>query len=184
MGSQDKTLPSSAEESSKERVEQIGRYRLERVLGKGGMGVVHAAYDPELDRLVALKVLHESRGQARLVREAQAMARLRHPNVLTVHDVGVSDDRVYVTMELIEGTTLRAWQTTATRSWREIVSMYIAAGRGLAAAHDAGIVHRDFKPDNVLIGNDGSVRVADFGLARAGENPSSTGSGSGSNARM
>src|SRR5689334_1111615 len=104
MGSQDKTLPSSAEESSStEGVEQIGRYRIERRLGSGGMGVVHAAHDPELDRRVALKVLHESRGQARLLREAQAMARLRHPNVLTVHDVGVSDDRVFITMELIDG---------------------------------------------------------------------------------
>lgn len=169
-GSFDDTLPASGS-SPAQGPERIGRYRLERVLGRGGMGVVHAARDPDLDRVVALKVMHESRGQARLVREAQAMARLRHPNVLTVHDVGVSDDRVYITMELVEGTTLRAWQTAAPRTWREVVTMYIAAGRGLVAAHDAGIVHRDFNPGNVLVGKDGSIRVADFGLARALELP-------------
>ncbi len=167
-GGFDDTMPSSG--SSPAQVpERVGRYRLERVLGRGGMGVVHAARDPDLDRLVALKLMHDARGQARLVREAQAMARLRHPNVLTVHDVGVAGDRVYITMELIEGTTLRAWQSAAPRTWREVVTVYIAAGRGLAAAHDAGIVHRDFNPGNVLVGNDGSIRVADFGLARGDE---------------
>src|SRR5687768_6991469 len=181
----DDTLPAdsaqptpAASPTPQQSPELVGRYRLERVLGEGGMGVVHAAYDPELDRPVALKLLHETRNQGRLLREAQAMVRLRHPNVVTVHDVGVSGDRVFVTMELIEGKTLRAWLHAAPRTWREIITMYIAAGRGLAAAHDAGIIHRDFKPDNVLIGTDGSVRVADFGLARAGELPSSSSSGS------
>jgi tetratricopeptide (TPR) repeat protein len=140
------------------------------------MGVVYAAYDPQLDRRIALKVLkgdgfdptRSSRGQAQLVREAQAMARLSHTNVVTVHDVGTvsNQNMVFVAMEFIEGIGLRQWWEAQTRSWREILDVFIQAGEGLAAAHDAGLVHRDFKPDNVLVGDDGRVVVTDFGLAR------------------
>ncbi len=148
----------------------LGRYRIDDVLGSGGMGVVLAAHDPELDRKVAIKVLHQGEPamQARLLREAQAMARLRHANVITVHDVGETDGRVFVAMELVAGATLRAWLTSA-RPWRTIVATMVAAARGLAAAHAAGIVHRDFKLDNVMVGDDGVVRVGDFGLASTGE---------------
>jgi serine/threonine-protein kinase len=144
-------------------------------LGQGGMGIVYAAYDPELDRKVAVKLLrehpHDDDGaayehakQARLAREAKAMARLSHPNVVAVYDVGTHEGRTFVAMELVPGQTLRAWLKSS-RSWHEKVEMFVAAGRGLAAAHAAGIVHRDFKPDNVLVGEDGRPRVADFGLA-------------------
>ncbi|MBL0219534.1 MAG: tetratricopeptide repeat protein [Myxococcales bacterium] len=151
----------------------IGRYVVVDVLGAGGMGVVYTAQDPELDRKVAIKLLQaqhgvgsESGGQSWLLREAQAMARLAHPNVVAVHDVGeMPGDRVFVAMELVEGMTLRAWLRSP-RSWREVLHVMRAAGAGLAAAHAAGLVHRDFKPDNVLVGNDGRVRVMDFGLAR------------------
>ncbi len=151
---------------------KIGRYVIIDILGAGGMGVVYSAFDPELDRKVAIKLLQaqhggsESGGQSWLVREAQAMARLAHPNVVAVYDVGVmSADQVFVAMELVEGQTLRAWLATP-RPWRDIVAVMRAAAAGLAAAHAAGLVHRDFKPDNVLVGVDGRARVMDFGLAR------------------
>jgi tetratricopeptide (TPR) repeat protein len=151
----------------------IGRYVMIDVVGAGGMGVVYSAFDPELDRKVAIKVLQarpggsESGGQTWLLREAQAMARLAHPNVVAVYDVGaIRGDLVFVAMELVEGVTLRAWLKERVRSWREVLPVMRAAGAGLAAAHAAGLVHRDFKPDNVLVGADGRVRVMDFGLAR------------------
>ncbi len=146
----------------------IGRYRLERELGVGGMGVVHVAFDPDLERRVALKLLraHGSDAAKRLQREARAMARLTHPNVVTVHEVGTAGGRDYVAMELIEGETLAEWLRSTQREPREILEAFIAAGRGLAAAHDAGIVHRDFKPHNVLRSRKGRVAVTDFGLAR------------------
>ena len=148
---------------------QIGRYLVIRSIAAGGMGEVVEAFDPELDRRVALKLLKTGRGrddsQARLLREAQAMARLSHANVVQIHDVGVQDDRVFLAMELVVGETLTRW-LEAPRSWREVVRVFVAAARGLAAAHRAGLVHRDFKPDNVLMGADGQPRVADFGLAR------------------
>ncbi len=149
----------------------VGRYVILEVLGEGGMGVVYHAYDPELDRKVAIKLVQAqpagSVGEQWLVREAQALARLSHPNVIAVHDVGtLPGDRVFVAMELVAGKTLRAWLRTP-RSWREVLPVMRAAGAGLAAAHAAGLVHRDFKPDNVLVGDDGRVRVMDFGLARA-----------------
>ncbi|MCR9163887.1 MAG: protein kinase domain-containing protein [Nannocystaceae bacterium] len=150
----------------------IGRYAVEARVGAGGMGVVWAAHDPELDRRVAVKVLRPGtgteagrRGQIRLVREAQAMARLSHPNVVQVYDAGVDDEKVYVAMEFVEGMTAARWLEDESRSWREVVRLFAEAGRGLAAAHEAGLVHRDFKPSNVLVGEDGRVRVADFGLA-------------------
>ena len=157
-----------------ERGTLVGRYVIIDVLGKGGMGVVYTAFDPELDRKVAVKLLQASAGagstggdQAWLLREAQAMARLSHPNVIAVHDVGtLPGDRVFVAMELVDGATLRAWVRTEPRPWRDVVAVMRQAGAGLAAAHAAGLVHRDFKPDNVLVGTDGRVRVMDFGLAR------------------
>jgi eukaryotic-like serine/threonine-protein kinase len=149
---------------------QQGRFRITGTLGAGGMGVVLAAHDPDLDRQVAIKLLHpESDGTSnkhsmeRLAREARAMARLAHPNVVTVYEVGTIAGRTFIAMELIEGTTLRRW-IDERRGWRDVVPMLVAAGRGLAAAHRAGLVHRDFKPDNVLIGVDGRPRVTDFGL--------------------
>ena len=153
---------------------KLGRYVVLELVSAGGMGVVYEAFDPQLDRKVALKVLRpESLGsetleqaQARLLREAQAMASLSHPNVVPVFDVGTVGRQVFVAMELVDGGTLTDWLRAERRGWREIVEMYLQAGRGLAAAHAAGIVHRDFKPDNVLVGRDGRARVSDFGLAR------------------
>ena len=148
----------------------IDRYIIIEILGAGGMGVVYAAYDPRLDRKIALKVLRpdadgHDRG-ARLLQEAKTLARLRHPNVVAVHDAGTFEDRVFVAMELVEGVTLREWLRVP-RDWREIVRVFLQAARGLEAAHAAGIVHRDFKPDNVLIDLAGRAQVADFGLARS-----------------
>jgi tetratricopeptide (TPR) repeat protein len=152
----------------------VGRYVLGEELGAGAMGVVHAAFDPELGRRVALKLVRtspddpaEATRAERLVREARAMARLTHPNVVTVHDVGRAGDHVFIAMELVVGQTLTRWLAERRRSWREILAVFVDAGRGLAAAHQAGVLHRDFKPDNVLVGGDGRVRVGDFGLAHA-----------------
>jgi eukaryotic-like serine/threonine-protein kinase len=153
---------------------QIGRYLVVDSLGAGGMGTVYAAYDPELDRKVAIKVLRvgannpdDTAGRTRLLREAQAIARLAHPNVVAVHDVGPCfDDQVFIAMELVEGTTLAGWLHERDHTLAEILDVFVQAGRGLAAAHRAGLVHRDFKPDNVLVGRDGRARVADFGLVR------------------
>ncbi|MFT3692582.1 MAG: serine/threonine-protein kinase [Kofleriaceae bacterium] len=155
----------------------VGRYVVLDVLGTGGMGVVYGAFDPELDRKVAIKLLQpndagpasgngSSDPRAWLVREAQALARLSHPNVVAVHDVGTLEDgQIFIAMELVEGVTLREWLKTP-RSWREIIAILVAAGEGLAAAHDAGLVHRDMKPDNILVATNGRARVMDFGLAR------------------
>ena len=138
------------------------------------MGEVYAAYDPELDRKVAVKLLrvkpgngvsrHE--GRQRTLREAQAIARLSHPNVVVVFDVGTFQEQVFIAMEFVEGNTVTYWLQAAPRSWQEILKVFMAAGRGLAAAHEKGLVHRDFKPDNVMVGRDSQVRVMDFGLAR------------------
>ena len=167
---------------------KIGRYLVERKVGSGGMGVVYAARDPELDRLVAIKVLNPdktddtwgSEGAARLLREAQAMAQLSDPNVIQVYDFGRVGHGVFIAMKFVEGTTLRQW-LDVDRPVVEILDVFAKAGRGLEAAHAAGLVHRDFKPDNVLIGDDGRIRVADFGLARptAGATPSQSLSASG-----
>jgi tetratricopeptide (TPR) repeat protein len=158
-------------EARLERGRSVGRYMLLDRLGVGGMGVVSSAYDPELDRKVALKLLRvgtarTQEGQARMLREAQAMARLQHPNVLAVFDAGTFGPEVFIAMELVEGSTLTQWLAAERRSWREVLKVFLSAGRGLAAAHAAGLVHRDFKPDNVLMSKDGRVRVTDFGLAR------------------
>jgi eukaryotic-like serine/threonine-protein kinase len=148
-----------------------GRYIVLDELGRGGMAIVYRAYDPELDRLLALKlILHrheEAQASERLLREAQALAQLSHPNVIAVYDVGTVGSSVFMAMELACGPTLRAWLRQKPRSTDEIIDHFLAAGDGLAAAHRARIVHRDFKPSNVLLGTDGRVRVADFGLARS-----------------
>ena len=149
----------------------VGRYVVVESIGAGAMGRVYAAHDPSLDRRVALKLLHPRAAtpdlEARLLREAKAMARLTHPDIITVYDAGRHGNQLFIAMELVEGGTLREWVAREPRSWREILAVFVRAGRGLAAAHAAGIVHRDFKPDNVLVGTDGRVRVTDFGLARS-----------------
>src|SRR4051794_9071102 len=152
----------------------IGRYVVLGLVGRGGMGDVYAAYDPELDRKVAVKLVRARRsgrgdgseGRTRLLREAQAIAKLSHPNVVVVYDVGTFGDSVFIAMEFVEGCTLTYWMQSAARRWREALVIFQAAGRGLAAAHQAGMVHRDFKPDNVMVSGAGQVRGMDFRLAR------------------
>jgi eukaryotic-like serine/threonine-protein kinase len=144
----------------------VGRhYVVERVLGSGGMGTVYLARDRSLDRAVALKLHRTVAASDRLHREAIAMAKLAHPNVVTVFEVGELDGKPFVAMEYVAGATLRAWLGTAERTWGATLAALVAAGEGLAAAHDAGLVHRDVKPDNILVGDDGRVRIGDFGLA-------------------
>jgi serine/threonine protein kinase len=150
---------------------RVGRYVIIEAVGAGAMGTVYAAYDPDLDRRVALKLLRSHRDdeqlRARLSREAKAMARLSHPHVVTVFDVGSVGPQLFVAMEFIGGGTLRQWLARRPRGWYEVLWVFLRAGRGLGCAHAAGLVHRDFKPDNVLVGEDGRVCVTDFGLARS-----------------
>jgi anti-sigma factor RsiW len=154
--------------------DRVGRYLVLSSLGAGGMGVVFAAYDPQLDRKIALKLLRSGiavsskDARTRLRREAQAIAQLSHPNVVSVYDVGTTDDGdLYIAMEFVEGDTLTSWLRNYPRTWREIIDVFLQAARGLWSAHGVGLLHRDFKPDNVLVGGDGRVRVTDFGLARS-----------------
>jgi len=143
----------------------VGRYTIAERVGAGGMGTVYAAVDPELDRRVALKVLHrEGRGES-LLREAKTLASLSHPNVVGIFDAGSHDGHVWLAMELVQGRPLSTWLREERRPWQEILGVLLAAGDGLAAAHDAGVVHRDFKPDNVMLSDDGRALVMDFGLA-------------------
>jgi serine/threonine protein kinase/tetratricopeptide (TPR) repeat protein len=156
------------------RGSSIGRYIVLAMVGRGGMGEVYAAYDPELDRKVAVKLLRVkpgngvslAEGRQRTLREAQAIARLSHPNVVVAYDVGTFEDKVFIAMEYVEGNTLTYWLQVQQRAWKDILKVFVDAGRGLAAAHDKGLVHRDFKTDNVMISRDRHVRVMDFGLAR------------------
>jgi tetratricopeptide (TPR) repeat protein/tRNA A-37 threonylcarbamoyl transferase component Bud32 len=156
----------------------IGRYIVLGLLGKGGMGVVYSAYDPELDRKVALKLLrvaNRRKGEdfdakrTRLLREAKAIARLSHPSVVVVYDVGTFQDQVFIAMELVDGMTVIRWRDTRKPSWKEVLKVFVDAGEGLPAAHDADLIHRDFKPENVMVTREGKVRVMDFGLARTME---------------
>ena len=154
---------------------RIHRYLIIRLIGKGGMGAVYQAYDPELDRRIAIKMLTVSPQadetasvpHARLMREAQALAKLNHPNVISVFDVGTHQDCVYIAMEYVAGKTLRDWLGETNPTRQEIIEVFLAAGKGLQAAHAEGIIHRDFKPENLLVGENGQVKVLDFGLARA-----------------
>jgi serine/threonine protein kinase/tetratricopeptide (TPR) repeat protein len=165
----------------------LGRYSLLRKLAEGGMGIVYSAYDEELDRRVAIKLVRPRASpdgvasSQRMLREAQLMAKLSHPNVVQVYDVGVLSDQVFLAMEFVQGSTLREWlhgspdaPRSAPRPIPEVLAMYRQAGLGLAAAHAAGLVHRDFKPDNVVVGTDGRARVLDFGLARSDAHPDET----------
>ncbi|MEM7153121.1 MAG: serine/threonine-protein kinase [Myxococcota bacterium] len=156
-----------------QRGDELGRYVVLERLGSGGMGVVYGAYDSQLDRKVAIKLLRahydprqSTEGRARLVREAKALAQLSHPNVITVHEVGTEGEQVYLAMEYVEGKTLGGWLKAQPRTPAQILEVFSAAGLGLAAAHEKGLVHRDFKPDNVMVDDSGRVRVMDFGLAR------------------
>ncbi|WP_434415806.1 WD40 repeat domain-containing serine/threonine protein kinase [Nannocystis pusilla] len=150
----------------------IGRFHVERRLGEGAMGVVYAAVDAQLNRRVAIKLLHphlqgDDQGRARLLREARAMARLEHEHVARIYEVGAWGDQIYIAMELIEGVTLEAWLRERPRPWQEVLAVYLQAGRALAAAHHANLLHRDFKPENVLVDSRDRARVLDFGLTCA-----------------
>ena len=176
FASQSPTIPRMEEpHAALESGDVVGRFAVISRVGRGGMGVVFLAYDPRLDRNVALKLLRGSDGghgsadeaKTRLLREAQAIAQLSHPNVISVYDVGTYKGQVYIAMEFVRGMTLTDWLRKSKRSWREVHSKFREAGLALAAAHARGLVHRDFKPDNVLVGEDERVRVMDFGLARS-----------------
>jgi len=159
--------------------QRIGRFEIRRPLGTGGMGVVYAAWDPVLQREVAVKLLRLDRVRAehleaaseQLRREAQTAARLSHANVVAIYDVGEHQGSTYVAMELVDGPSLARWIAATARTCREVLSMFFHAGRGLAAAHGVGLIHRDFKPTNVLVGTDHRPRVVDFGLAHFGAVP-------------
>lgn len=157
---------------------RVGRYVVLEEIGSGGLGVVYSAYDPELDRKVALKLLNPARlsprAAARMQREAQAMARVTHPNVVAVHDAGPHGDGVFIAMELVDGMTLSAWKAQGRHKWTVVRDVLVSAGHGLDAAHRQGLVHRDFKPANVLVDTQGRARVLDFGLARAAESADET----------
>lgn len=156
----------------------VGRYLVLHHIGAGGLGDVYSAFDTELERKIAIKLLRGGAegsallgdARARILREAQAIARIRHPNVVVVHDVGDHGDGMFLAMELLEGRTVEQWLREDSPSWRRIRDVFVEAGRGLAAAHRVGLIHRDFKPGNVMVGNDGRVTVLDFGLARATSN--------------
>ena len=154
----------------------IGVYRLEELLGAGGMGTVYRAHDTKLDRAVAIKFLSneaaDSAAKRRFLREARLASSLNHPHILTVHDTGEFDGRQYIVTELVDGGTLREWHRAGVRSWSEVVELLGGVADGIAAAHEAGICHRDIKPANILITKSGYAKLADFGLAKIQESPS------------
>ncbi len=152
--------------------EIIGRFRIRELIGVGGNAVIYSAWDEDQGRPVAIKLLRDDRSsrldtQARFLREAKAMARLDHPNVVRIYEVGTHEGRAFLALEYVEGVTLREWLEAEPRSIAQIVARFVEAGRGLQAAHAAWLMHRDFKPDNAVLGDDGRVRVVDFGLARS-----------------
>ncbi|MCA9720193.1 MAG: serine/threonine protein kinase, partial [Myxococcales bacterium] len=162
---------------------RVDRYEIIELIGAGGMGHVYAARDPQLDRTVALKLLppgfaDDAGETARLRQEARTLARLAHPNIVHVYEFGRAGERSYVAMEYVGGPTLRELQRSAA-DWRTILALYLDAARGLIAAHEAGVVHRDFKPANVLVSRGMHVRVADFGIARVSREGDATGRASG-----
>ncbi|MGN6104492.1 MAG: protein kinase domain-containing protein [Kofleriaceae bacterium] len=175
-GSQPSAAPSAPTDTGDDALAEgarLGRFQITGPLARGAMGVIYRAHDPTLRRDVALKLLHVEQhtalaadAQTRMLREAQGLARLEHPNVVTVFDAGLHGDQVFIAMELIEGATLERWLAERPRPWRQIAAVLERAGRGLAAAHAAGLVHRDVKPANVMIAGDGRVKVVDFGLVR------------------
>ncbi|MCA9651073.1 MAG: serine/threonine protein kinase [Myxococcales bacterium] len=172
VGSAEETVAaSSKDELRRDRWPSTGRYVLVRWLGAGGMGAVYQGHDPELDRPVAIKVLHgavDEDARLRMEREARALARLSHPNVVQIYEIGHDEGRTFIVMELVRGQSLHEWNRSD-NAWRDVVRVYLQAGQGLAAAHAEGLVHRDFKPHNCILGDDGRVRVLDFGLARQQE---------------
>ncbi len=179
-GSAPDTVPTGPPKGFRLRLERgalIDRYVVLDRLGSGGMGVVYLAYDSDLERRVAIKLLQIGGGhdpelaRARLMREGQAIAQLSHPNVVQVYELGALDDELFIVMEYVAGMSATRWLKQEKRSREEILDIFLQAGRGLAAAHEKGIIHRDFKPENILVGDDGRVRVLDFGLARALEGP-------------
>ncbi len=177
LESDEDRLSSDSDGALLESGDSLGRLEIGEILGQGAFGVVVAAFDPQLKRKLAIKLLKpevfESKSgrdaHKRLLREARAMAKISHANVVTVHDIGTVDAQVYIAMEFVEGGNLSQWLSEESRSWQEIVAVFLQAGRGLAAAHREGLVHRDFKPDNVLVNPKGEVRVADFGLVSISE---------------
>ncbi|MDQ3263348.1 MAG: protein kinase [Myxococcota bacterium] len=176
----EETLPRAANSRSLRPGDTVGRYRIGALLGTGGMGVVYEARDPVLDRQVAIKVLRspdDPEGRARLLREAQIMARLSHPNLLPVFELGEWEGRIFLAMERVDGVSFDRWRARGSRSQAQLLETLVGAGRGLAAAHQAVVVHRDFKPANVLVGPDGRARVTDFGLSRSAGPPTGEGAG-------
>jgi tetratricopeptide (TPR) repeat protein len=178
MADQAELESSTAPDAALARGTALGRFIVLALVGRGAMGEVYGAYDPDLDRKIAIKLVRTgtgggdtSGGRTRLMREAQATAKISHPNVVVVYDAGTFGERVFIAMEFVEGHTLRYWLEERERSVPEILDAFLAAGRGLAAAHEKELVHRDFKPDNVMISASGQVRVMDFGLARIADEP-------------
>jgi tetratricopeptide (TPR) repeat protein len=166
------TEPASAEPAVLYMGRSIGRFIVLRELGRGGMGVTYVAYDEVLDRKVAIKLVRadvmDEQAHTRLQREARALARLAHPNIVAVYDVGLHESQAFIAMELVRGQTVNAWLAAQPRSWTDVLSVFRQAAEGLSAAHAAGLVHRDVKPANIIVGDDGRVRVLDFGLAQLG----------------
>jgi serine/threonine protein kinase len=161
-------LAAMIRETHRSKTWQLGRYRVDAQLGVGGMGIVYHAWDPALSRELAIKVVRspDAELRARLTREAQSMARLNHRNVCQIYDVGMEGDELYIAMELVPGTTLRGWIAETRRDPAQVLPLLADAARGLAAAHAAGLVHRDVKPENILVDRNGRAVVSDFGLAR------------------
>src|SRR5712692_9925981 len=152
---------------------QIGPYKIEAALGEGGMGVVYRAHDTKLNRPVAVKFLSDGLADAaarrRFQREAQMASSLNHPHILTVHDAGEFEGCQYLVTEFVDGGTLQDWAHAGKRAWRQIVELLVGVADGLATAHAAGFLHRDIKPDNILITKSGYAKLADFGLAKLAE---------------